>query len=79
MLRLWHLAESDLLAPHGTYRLHDTGQGLNRVQHAPKTSREMHAILGRAQRDIGSWVGSSVIHMGDRDVPNALLSEFSQR
>ncbi|KAG8714966.1 hypothetical protein FRC09_017062 [Ceratobasidium sp. 395] len=80
MFRLWHLAESDLLAPHGTYRLRDTGQGLNRVQHAPKTSREMHAILGRAQRDIGSWVGSSVIHMGDHNVPNALLfiDKYSQ-
>ncbi|KAG9122058.1 hypothetical protein FRC07_001719, partial [Ceratobasidium sp. 392] len=80
MFRLWHLAETDLLAPHGTYRLRDTGQGLNRVQHAPKTSREMHAILGRAQRDIGSWVGSSVIHMGDHNVPNALLfiDKYSQ-
>ncbi|KAG8737139.1 hypothetical protein FRC10_008543 [Ceratobasidium sp. 414] len=80
MFRLWHLAESDLLAPYGTYRLRDTGQGLNRVQHAPKTSREMHAILGRAQRDIGSWVGSSVIHMGDHNVPNALLfiDKYSQ-
>lgn len=58
MFRLWHLAESDLLSTSAMYRLRDTGQGLNRVQHAPKTSREMHAILHRAQRDIGSWVGS---------------------
>ncbi|KAG8789780.1 hypothetical protein FRC12_013245 [Ceratobasidium sp. 428] len=80
IFRLWHLAKSDLLAPHGTYRLRDTGQGLNRVQHAPKTSREMHAILGRAQRDTGSWVGSGVIHMGDHNVPNALLfmNKYSQ-
>ncbi|QRV85211.1 hypothetical protein RhiJN_13229 [Ceratobasidium sp. AG-Ba] len=80
MFRLWHLAEQDLLASSNPYRLRDTGQGLNRVQHAPKTSREMHAILGRAQRDIGSWVGSSVIHMGDHNVPNALLfiDKYSQ-
>ncbi|KAF8761307.1 B-box zinc finger [Rhizoctonia solani] len=59
MFHLWTLAETDLLSTTSMYRLRDTGQGLNRVQHAPKTSREMHAILGRAQRDLGSWVGSS--------------------
>ncbi|CUA69192.1 UPF0652 protein [Rhizoctonia solani] len=80
MFHLWTLAESDLLSTVSSYRLRDTGQGLNRVQHAPKTSREMHAILGRAQRDLGSWVGSSVIHMGDHNVPNALLfiDKYSQ-
>ena len=55
------------------YRLRDTGQGLNRVQAAPKTSRMMHAILNRAQKSLGGWVGSSVIHMGDHNVPNALM------
>ena len=72
MFHLWYLAESDLLSENVPYRLRDTGQGLNRVQAAPKTSRMMHAILNRAQRSIGSWVGSSVIHMGDHNVPNAL-------
>ncbi|CAE6368145.1 unnamed protein product [Rhizoctonia solani] len=80
MFHLWTLAETDLLSTTSLYRLRDTGQGLNRVQHAPKTSREMHAILSRAQRDLGSWVGSSVIHMGDHNVPNALLfiDKYSQ-
>lgn len=55
------------------YRLRDTGQGLNRVQPAPKTSRAMHAILHREQTSIGSWIGSSVIHMEDHNVPNALM------
>jgi hypothetical protein len=64
MFELWHLAESDLLSEDVGYRLRDTGQGLNRVQPAPKTSRKMHAILHRAQSNIGYWVGSSVIHMG---------------
>lgn len=73
MFRLWSLGEQDLLSPDITYRLRDTGQGLNRVQAAPKTSRMMHAILNRAQKSIGNWVGSSVIHMGDHNVPNALL------
>lgn len=73
MFHLWYLAESDLLADNVPYRLRDTGQGLNRVQAAPKTSRMMHVILNRAQKSIGSWVGSSVIHMGDHNVPNALM------
>lgn len=64
MFRLWGLAEGDLLSETGVYRLRDTGQGLNRVQPAPKTSRMMHAILHKAQQSIGHWVGSSTIHMG---------------
>src|SRR6201999_1003552 len=44
-----------------------------RVQPSPKTSRLMHTILHKAQKSVGSWVGSSVIHMGDHNVPNALL------
>jgi hypothetical protein len=73
MFRLWSLAEQDLLMEGNNYRLRDTGQGLNRVQAAPKTSRMMHTILGRAQQTLGSWVGSSVIHMGDHNVPNAFM------
>jgi len=80
MFRLWSLAEQDLLAEGNYYRLRDTGQGLNRVQSAPKTSRMMHTILGRAQKALGSWVGSSVIHMGDHNVPNAFMfiDKYSQ-
>ncbi|TDL29668.1 hypothetical protein BD410DRAFT_736748 [Rickenella mellea] len=80
MFHLWSLAEQDLLSPDISYRLRDTGQGLNRVQPAPKTSRFMHAILHRAQTSIGNWVGSSVIHMGDHNVPNALMfiDKYSQ-
>ena len=33
----------------------------------------MHTILARAQQKVGSWVGSSVIHLGDHNVPNALI------
>lgn len=64
MFELWNLAEDDLLSTDCPYRLRDTGQGLNRVQPAPKTGRKMHSILNRAQSSIGYWVGSSVIHMG---------------
>lgn len=73
MFRLWSLAESDLLSETTPYRLRDTGQGLNRVQAAPKTLRAMHTVLQRAQQSVGSWVGSSAIHMGDHNVPNALV------
>ncbi|KAF8656060.1 hypothetical protein AX16_002796 [Volvariella volvacea WC 439] len=73
MFHLWYLAEQDLLSDQIPYRLRNTGQGLNRVQPAPKTSRLMHIILHKAQKSVGSWVGSSVIHMGDHNVPNALM------
>lgn len=73
MFRLWCLAEQDLLSETVPYRLRDTGQGLNRVQASPKTLRMMHTILHRAQQSVGSWVGSSAIHMGDHNVPNALM------
>ncbi|KAK9821755.1 hypothetical protein WJX81_004208 [Elliptochloris bilobata] len=73
MFKLWSLAEEDLLAEGNTYRLTNTGQGLNRVQQAAGVSRAMHAILARCQRQLGQWVGSAVIHLGDHNVPNALL------
>ncbi|KAJ7167618.1 hypothetical protein C8R46DRAFT_995751 [Mycena filopes] len=73
MFHLWSLAEGDLLSENVPYRLRDTGQGLNRVQAAPKTSRMMHQILNKAQRSVGQWIGSSVIHMGDHNVPNSLM------
>jgi hypothetical protein len=73
MFRLWYLAEGDLLSPSIHYRLCDTGQGLNRVQAAPRVSKAMAAILARCQAKVGSWVGSSVVHLGDTNVPNALM------
>lgn len=33
----------------------------------------MHTVLHSAQKSVGTWIGSSVIHMGDHNVPNALL------
>ncbi|KAL0592569.1 hypothetical protein ABG067_000133 [Albugo candida] len=76
MFRLWYLTDQDLLS--GTnekYQLTDTGQGVHRVQPAPLVSRAMHVILHETQRRLGleSWVGSSVIHLGDKNVPNALM------
>ena len=48
-------------------------QGLNGVQQAPGVSKAMHNILYKCQRQIGGWVGSSVIHLGDHNVPNAVM------
>ncbi|KAK7206123.1 hypothetical protein BZA70DRAFT_275735 [Myxozyma melibiosi] len=71
MFMLWSLADQDLLSTHGRYRLMDTGQGLNRVQSCPAVSRAMQAVISQAQRRAKSWIGSSVVHLGDRSVPNA--------
>ena len=73
MFRLWHLAEQDLLDPTNPYKLELTGQGLQRVQAAPRIARAMTLIVSRVQRCLGGWVGSSIVHLGDKNVPNALL------
>ncbi|GMF11871.1 unnamed protein product [Phytophthora lilii] len=72
MLRLWWVVEEDLLGG-SMYRLRDTGQGLNRMQHAPETSHLVHTILHHTQKLRPRWVGSSVVHLGDHNVPNALM------
>jgi len=75
MYKLWCLAEEDLLNMRGTtpYSLRQTGQGMQRVQQSPQIYASMQAILQSTQQRVGSWVGSSVIHLGDEQVPNALL------
>ena len=80
MFKLWCLAEEDLLHCNNYYSLRDTGQGLNRVQSAPTIGKHMHEILHRSQRKLGSWIGSSVVHLGDHNVPNALtfIDKYTQ-
>eukprot|EP00557_Chaetoceros_sp_GSL56_P004156 CAMPEP_0176489520 /NCGR_PEP_ID=MMETSP0200_2-20121128/7334_1 /TAXON_ID=947934 /ORGANISM="Chaetoceros sp., Strain GSL56" /LENGTH=646 /DNA_ID=CAMNT_0017886671 /DNA_START=44 /DNA_END=1981 /DNA_ORIENTATION=+ len=74
MHRLWVCADSDLLSVSTSYQLLNTGQGLNRVQQCPKVGKVMRHLLNKTQSAAGSpWVGLSVIHLGDRDVPNALV------
>ncbi len=73
MLPLWHAAESDLLDPTNPYIRTETGQGLQRVQKAPRVMKLMTEILHKVQRRLGGWVGSSTIHLGDENVPNALI------
>jgi hypothetical protein len=71
--RLWYLAEQDLLAETQPYELKNTGQGLQRVQQSPRVFKAMHEILMRTQQSLKGWVGSSVIHLGDHNVPNTLV------
>jgi hypothetical protein len=72
MFRLWYLAELDLLSDTQPYELRNTGQGLQRVQLSPRVYKAMHDILARTQQTV-HWVGSSVIHLGDHNVPNTLV------
>eukprot|EP00747_Dinoflagellata_sp_TGD_P186171 gnl/TRDRNA2_/TRDRNA2_43069_c0_seq2.p1 gnl/TRDRNA2_/TRDRNA2_43069_c0~~gnl/TRDRNA2_/TRDRNA2_43069_c0_seq2.p1 ORF type:complete len:600 (+),score=142.98 gnl/TRDRNA2_/TRDRNA2_43069_c0_seq2:65-1864(+) len=73
MFQLWHLAEEDLLDEQAEYNLTDTGQGMQRVQKSPRSVVAMQKILARVQRKVGGWVGSSTVHLGDHNVPNALM------
>ena len=77
LFRLWWLAEADLLDEDTRYEMRDTGQGTQRVQQASRIGKAMHGILYAVQQrnctDEHGWVGSSVIHLGDNNVPNALM------
>jgi len=70
---LWFLAEDDLLNEASQYEFKSTGQGYHRVQPCPQVARAMQAILTRVQGQVDQWVGSSVVHLGDHNVPNALV------
>lgn len=80
MYKLWYLSEKDLLDSNNPYHLRNTGQGLNRIQAAPSVSEAMYDILNTVQRRVGKWVGSSVVHLGDYNVPNALtfIDKYAQ-
>jgi len=72
MFKLWNCSDTDLLSK-SSYSLEDTGQGLQRVQSAPNVGQAMRKVLNKVQSRVGGWVGLSVVHLGDRDVPNALV------
>jgi len=68
---LWYYADKDMCSE--GYRLCDTGQGYQRVQQCPSVRSIMHRILSKVQNSFRErWVGLSVIHLGDRDVPNGM-------
>ncbi|KAI9480739.1 MAG: hypothetical protein EXX96DRAFT_563997 [Benjaminiella poitrasii] len=72
MFLLWSMADEDLISPN-VYRLTNTGQGLQRIQPCPNVSRAIHKVLNRVHKKCGSWVGSSVVHLGDKNVPNSFI------
>lgn len=81
MFRLWAMAEDDLLNKVCPYSLQDTGQGMQRIQQSPRTYQAMQDILKRVQNSsTHQWIGSSVIHLGDHNVPNALcfIDKYTQ-
>lgn len=70
----WQCVEEDMVIDcNGSYRFCDTGQGFHRMLSAPKTYARMSSALAEAHRVMGGWVGIKVVHLGDRDVPNALV------
>ncbi|VWU50333.1 conserved protein, unknown function [Hepatocystis sp. ex Piliocolobus tephrosceles] len=73
MFFLWSCAENDMLDFKNPYRLMDTGQGLNRIQNGYKVLSVMRKILHTVQKKLGGWVGSSMIHMGDTNIPNTFM------
>jgi hypothetical protein len=74
ILDFWDAVEQDMIVDcDGDYRFVDTGQGFHRMLPAPKTYARMQAALGEAVKIMGGWVGIKVVHLGDQDVPNALV------
>ncbi|ELP88020.1 hypothetical protein EIN_419690 [Entamoeba invadens IP1] len=70
---MWLNCDADFLSGE-KYSLVNTGQGLQRLQSCPRVGRAMAEILGTTKREVGGgWRGLSVVHLGDRDVPNSLF------
>jgi hypothetical protein len=69
----WEVVEMDMLSECRGYQIVDTGQGHHRLCSAQRTYSRMQGALAEARAAMGGWVGSSVVHLGDRDVPNALV------
>ncbi len=74
MFSLWRRTEEDMLDVEvSPYHMTDTGQGYHRMLSAPRVGAAMYRILASTRRELWNiWVGSTVVHLGDRDVPNPL-------
>jgi hypothetical protein len=78
--QLWIVAEEDMLDPANPYVFRRTGQGYQRVQPAPRLYRRISETLERTKKELGQWVGSEKIHLGDDQVPNAFqfIEKYAQ-
>ncbi len=56
MFKLWCLAEEDLLDSSNAYQLKDTGQGLHRVQQAPRIYKAISKVLLSTQQKVNFQV-----------------------
>eukprot|EP01060_Flectonema_neradi_P036540 TRINITY_DN7049_c1_g1_i1.p1 TRINITY_DN7049_c1_g1~~TRINITY_DN7049_c1_g1_i1.p1 ORF type:complete len:582 (+),score=110.88 TRINITY_DN7049_c1_g1_i1:88-1833(+) len=76
---LWVVMETDMLSG-SPYEFRETGQGLNRVHNCPDLFNAVSSILDKTKAEVGTWVGSSRIHMGDNQVPNGLhfIDKYTQ-
>lgn len=79
MVKLWYIADDDLYDG-SNYKLASTGHGLHRIKACPGIYKEMHRIIQECRTKTEKWVGSSVVHLGDDAVPNALffLDKYTQ-
>jgi len=65
--RLWVHTEEDLFDANNPYRLRNTGQGLNRVQSAPRVGKAMHNILHHCQSKVSQHrTAGEMMRMGRR-------------
>ena len=76
---LWVVMETDMLSG-SPYDFRETGQGFNRVHQCPNLFNAVKSILDKTKAEVGTWVGSSRIHMGDSQVPNGLhfIDKYTQ-
>ncbi|EAN99756.1 putative Protein of unknown function (DUF2009) [Trypanosoma cruzi] len=80
MFSLWTIAEGDMLNPNEPYEFRYTGQGYQRVQKAPNLYRAISEVVQQTKDELGEWVGSDRIHLGDDQVPNAFhfIDKYAQ-
>eukprot|EP00667_Euglena_gracilis_P008260 EG_transcript_8363 len=73
MFKLWFMVEQDLLDDTHPYEYRDTGQGFNRVQPSARVYQAMVDIVNKTKQEVGEWVGSDRVHIGDDQVPNGMV------
>uniref|UniRef100_A0A7S4GDE5 Non-canonical E2 ubiquitin-conjugating enzyme C-terminal domain-containing protein n=1 Tax=Eutreptiella gymnastica TaxID=73025 RepID=A0A7S4GDE5_9EUGL len=73
MFRLWYMVEQDILDESYPYQYRDTGQGFNRVQQSSRVYNAMVDIVFQTKKEVGEWIGSDRVHIGDDQVPNGMM------